>query len=133
MNRITISGNITRDGELTFLPSTGTAKLSISIAVNDGYGDTQKTYFIPVAIWGNSAEKLADKLLKGTKVLVNGKLTITNYEDKQGNKRSFTEVVADKFNGIEFMGGKKVDDTRAGEMFNNGEYTSSAEGEDMPW
>lgn len=107
MNIVVLKGRLTKDAELSFLGGKGTAKLTFNLAVDDGFGENKKTYFIPVTVWGKSAEGLSSSLIKGTMIAVKGKLRYEGYEDKEGNKKWATEVVADLFGGIEFCGGGK--------------------------
>ena len=102
MNKITISGNVAKDVELRMTAGKGTPVATTSVAVNDGYGENKKTYFVNVVVWGKQAEFFANNVLKGQKVWVNGKLTIRDYEAKDGTKRYVTEVVADMFDGVEW-------------------------------
>ena len=101
-NRIFISGNVARDIELRMTAGKGTPVATTSIAVNDGYGENKKTYFVNIVVWGKQAEFFANNVLKGQKVWVNGKLVIRNYEAKDGTKKYITEVVADMFDGVEW-------------------------------
>ena len=102
MNRIIISGRVVKDPELRMTAGKGTPVATTSIAVNDGYGENKKTYFVNIVVWGKQAEFFANNVLKGQKVWVNGKLTIRDYEAKDGTKRYVTEVVADMFDGVEW-------------------------------
>ena len=102
MNKVTISGNVAKDIELRMTAGKGTPVATTSIAVNDGYGENKKTYFVNIVVWGKQAEFFANNVLKGQKVWVNGKLTIRDYEAKDGTKRYVTEVVADMFDGVEW-------------------------------
>ena len=102
MNKITISGNVAKDVELRMTAGKGTPVATTSIAVNDGYGENKKTYFVNIVVWGKQAEFFANNVLKGQKVWVNGKLVIRDYEAKDGTKRYVTEVVADMFDGVEW-------------------------------
>lgn len=102
MNNVSIIGNLVRDNELKYTQS-GRAVLSNVVAINEGFGDKQKTYFIPFVAWEKQAENTANYTGKGSKVAVNGKITSRNYEDKQGNKRTVIEVVANPYQGIEFL------------------------------
>ena len=101
-NRIFISGNVARDIELRMTAGKGTPVATTSIAVNDGYGENKKTYFVNIVVWGKQAEFFANNVLKGQKVWVNGKLVIRDYEAKDGTKKYITEVVADMFDGVEW-------------------------------
>lgn len=106
MNTIIIMGRLTKDSDLTFTAGKGTAKLRFTVAVDDGFGDNKKTYFIPVSSWGKSAEGLSAILIRGTQVVIKGKLRYEAYDDKDGNKRWSTEVVADLFGGVKLCGSK---------------------------
>jgi len=99
LSPVTIIGNITADPEMVFLPS-GTAKLSFSVAVNYVWYDDknekqEKVSFINVIAWRWVAENFARVGEKGIGVIVSGRLEQRSYEDKEGNKKSVTEVVAE--------------------------------------
>jgi single-strand DNA-binding protein len=96
---ITITGNITQDPEMRFMPS-GAGKLSFSVACShfwtDQAGEKQeKTSFFNVVAWRNLAEDAANILEKGMRVVVTGRLEQRSYEDKEGNNRSIVEISAD--------------------------------------
>ena len=105
INSVTISGNLTRDGELRRTQS-GMAILSMSVAVNDRRKNNQTgewedvPNFIDAIMFGKRAESLANHLVKGTKVCIAGKLRYSSWQDKQGQKRSKIEVIVDE---IELM------------------------------
>lgn len=103
INRVTISGNLTRDAELRQTAS-GMAVLGFSVAVNDRVkGEdgqwTDRPNFIDCSMFGTRAEKIAPYLSKGTKVTIAGKLRWSQWE-RDGQKRSKVEVIVDE---IEFM------------------------------
>ena len=102
MNRIIISGRVVKDPELRMTAGKGTPVATTTIAVNDGYGENKKTYFIPIVVWGKQGESFANNVVKGQKVWVNGKLVINEYEAKDGTKRSKPEVWADMYDGVEW-------------------------------
>lgn len=96
---VTLVGNITADPKLEYL-SSGTAKLSFSIACNhywtDQSGEKQeKTSFFNIVAWRTLAEDAGNVLAKGSKVVVTGRLEQRSWEDKEGGKRSTVEVLAD--------------------------------------
>lgn len=107
MNSISIIGNLVRDNELKYTQS-GRAVLSNVVAINEGFGDKQKTYFIPFVAWEKQAENAANYTGKGSKIAVNGKITSRSFEDKQGNKRTVVEVVANPYQGIEFLNNRNT-------------------------
>lgn len=105
INRVMISGNLTRDPELRSTPG-GMAVLALGVAVNDRRKNQQtgewEDYpnFIDCSMFGSRAEAIAQYLQKGTKVAIEGKLRYRSWENQQGEKRSKVEVVVDE---IEFM------------------------------
>jgi single-strand DNA-binding protein len=106
INRVNITGNLTRDPELRSTGS-GMAVLQMGVAVNDRRKNAQTgewedaPNFIDVVMFGARAESVSRFLSKGAKVAVEGKLRWSSWEDKTtGAKRSKIEVVADD---IEFM------------------------------
>ena len=106
INKIVLTGNLTKNPEVKYTQS-GKAVAMFSIAVNDGFGDNQKTYYPNIVVWGKTAETVGNNLVKGSKVGVVGKLTTSSYDNSAGQKVYVTEVVADMYGGIEFLGSKK--------------------------
>jgi single-strand DNA-binding protein len=96
---VTISGNLTGDPELTFTAS-GQARCAFSVAVNHVWYDQsnekqEKTSYFNVVAWRFAGEHAARTLEKGLPVIVVGRLEQRSYDDKDGVKRSITEVIAD--------------------------------------
>ena len=104
INRVVISGNLTRDPELRRTQS-GMAILNIGVAVNDRRRNQQTgewedyANYIDCVLFGNRAESLSNILAKGMKVAIEGKLRWSQWE-RDGQKRSKIEVVVDD---LEFM------------------------------
>ena len=104
INRVIISGNLTRDPELRRTQS-GMAIMSFGVAVNDRRRNQQTgewedyANFVDCTMFGNRAESLSNYLSKGTKVAIEGKLRWSQWE-RDGQKRSKLEVIVDE---IEFM------------------------------
>ncbi len=104
INRVCISGNLTRDAELRVTAS-GMPVLALSVAVNDRRKNPQSgewedyPNFVDCTMFGTRAEKLAQYLTKGTKVAIEGKLRYSSWE-RDGQRRSKLEVTVDE---IEFM------------------------------
>ena len=93
LNHIIIMGRLTRDPELRHTQS-GTAVASFSLAV-DRDGKDKGTDFINVTAWKNTAEFVCKYLTKGRMAVVEGRLQIRDWKDKEGNNRRSAEVVAD--------------------------------------
>lgn len=96
MNKCIFVANLCKDVEKRET-ATGKVVAHFTIAVN-GYNDT--TDFFTVNVWGNQAEHCAKYLKKGSKVLVEGEIHNRSYEDRDGNKRTVTEITA---NNVEFL------------------------------
>lgn len=117
INRVNISGNLTRDPELRSLPS-GTQVLSFGVAVNDrvrnqttGNWEDRPNY-VDCVVFGNRAEPLNRFLSKGSKVAIEGKLRWSQWQDKQtGSNRSKLEVVVDQ---VEFLSPRDQDQQQGG-------------------
>lgn len=104
MNKCILIGRLTRDPELRYTQS-GTPVCSESLAVRrptarDGEDDAD---FINITIWGKAAENLAKYKRKGGQIAIEGRLQVSNYTDREGEKRWKTEVVA---NSVEFIGSR---------------------------
>ena len=102
MNKVIISGRLTRDSELSYIASTSTPKMSFSLAVERNYQkdkNNKKVDFINCEMIGKHTENLTQYVTKGKQILVEGELNIDNYE-KDGEKRSFTKVKVDR---LEFL------------------------------
>lgn len=104
MNKTIITGNLCSNPELRFIPS-GTAVCEVSIANNRKFKDKEETIFIDVVIFGKQAENLHKYLEKGSKVLVEGRLTQDRWTDKTTQKpRTKLKLTAEN---VEFIGGKQ--------------------------
>ena len=115
MNKVVLIGRLVKDAELKYTPGVGTAVSTFTLAV-DNYNSKEKKNdadFIPIVLWGRSAESLAQYLVKGTQVAVAGRISTRSYDAKDGTKRYVTEVVADMFNGVKLLGGKKADNSNS--------------------
>ena len=118
MNKIIVTGGLGRDSELKAVGDKSV--LEFSIAVNSSYRKEDPPSWWQCSIWGARAEKLAQYLTKGTRLIVEGEPKIRQYEDKDGNKRMSAEIFV---NNIEFMGGKN--DTGGGSQSSDTSYDDS--------
>jgi len=135
INRVVISGNLTRDPELRST-SGGTAVLQMGVAVNDRRKDPQSgewkdfPNFVDCIMFGSRAESVTRYLSKGSKVVIEGKLRWSSWE-KDGKKRTKLEVVVDD---LEFAGAKTEGGIGSSPQ-HKGSYTPtpSAYEEDIPF
>ena len=86
MNNVNIIGNITKDIELKYTQNKK-AVTTVTLAINEGYGDNQKTYFIDIQVWEKQAENLQKYCGKGSKIAKAGKLIQQTWE-YEGKKLS---------------------------------------------
>ena len=96
---ITVVGNLTRDPELRFTTGgRGTANFGIAVSrryqVNNEW--QEQTSFFNIVAWGTLAENAAATLNKGHRVIVTGRLEQRSYDDKEGQKKSIVEIIADE-------------------------------------
>ena len=94
LNRIILIGRLTKDPELRYTNS-GAPVCSFTLAVDSGFGDNKRTDFINIVVWNKQGESCSQYLSKGKLAAVDGRLQIRNYDDRDGNKRYVTEVIAD--------------------------------------
>ncbi|MDR3021865.1 MAG: single-stranded DNA-binding protein [Clostridiales bacterium] len=100
MNKVVLVGNLTRDPELSTI-SSGISVCKFGIAVNNQFGGEQKEAdFFNIVAWRGLADNCAKYLVKGNKVAISGRISIRNVEDKDGNKRTYVDIVADD---VEFL------------------------------
>jgi single-strand DNA-binding protein len=92
-NRVILVGNLTRDPEIRYTQS-GKGVTKFSLAVNNPR-NKEETTFVDIVAWDKLGETCNTYLKKGTNCLVEGRLVIRSYDDKDGNKRKATEVVID--------------------------------------
>lgn len=115
INKVFISGNLTRDCELRSTAS-GTAVLGFGVAVNDRRKNPQTgewesvPNFVDCLIFGRRAEAVNRYIQKGSKVALEGRLRYSSWEAKDGSRRSKLEVVIDE---IEFMSGQETQQGQA--------------------
>lgn len=129
INRVVISGNLTRDPELRRTQS-GMAILTFGVAVNDRRRNPQTgewedyANYIDCTMFGNRAESLSNYLSKGTKVTIEGKLRWSQWE-RDGQKRSKIEVIVDE---LEFMSQRNSQGSFSNQGSANSGYQGNAGG-----
>lgn len=106
MNKVILVGHLTKDPEIKYT-QTGKVVATFTLAVNRAYKEKEAD-FIPIVVWGKVAEVCGDNIGKGSRVLIDGRLQVRSYEDKTGQRRWVTEVVA---HTVEFLDGKRKEDT----------------------
>lgn len=106
VNKVILVGNLGRDPELRFTPS-GRPVAKFSVATSERWVDQdnqrqERTEWHNVVVWGKQAEACGQYLSKGRQVYVEGSIRSRSYDDKDGNKRYVTEIIA---RDVRFLGG----------------------------
>ena len=104
-NLVVLTGRLTADPELK-TTTNGVSVSSFRIAVDRAYqkqGEERQADFIDIVAWRQTADFVCRYFKKGSMIAVQGSIQTRNYEDKQGNKRTAVEVVADN---VSFCGSK---------------------------
>jgi single-strand DNA-binding protein len=123
INRVVLTGNLTRDPELRSLPS-GTSVCNLRVACNTrrqgASGEwVDKPNYFDVTVWGAQGENCAQYLSKGRPVAVDGRLEWREWQDKEGNKRQSVDIVADS---VQFLGSRE-----GGENGGSGRFTPQSD------
>lgn len=105
VNKVILIGNLGADPELKYTPSDRPV-CNLSVATNDSYKDKsgqrqERTEWHRVTVWGELGEACSKYLAKGRSLYLEGRLQTRSWEDKQGQKRYSTDIVADR---VVFLG-----------------------------
>lgn len=100
MNAVQIIGRTTKDVEVRYNGDMAIGKFTV--AIDDGYGEKKRTNFIPVTVFGKTAESCEKFLAKGRLVAVQGKIQTGSYTNKNGDKVYTTDVIGDKVQFLEW-------------------------------
>ncbi len=127
MNNINLIGRLTKNVELA-TTQTGKTKASFTLAVERKYGkENQNADFINCEAWENTAKFMAQYMHKGDRIGLTGRLAIDKYQDKNGETKTYTKVIA---NEVYFADGKKdVEKENAGIDLINSAFNIDSIGE----
>jgi single-strand DNA-binding protein len=105
VNKVILVGNLGKDPEVRFTPS-GRAVAKFSIATTESWmdqesGRQERTEWHNIVVWGKQAESCGQYLAKGRQVFIEGAIRSRSYDDKEGNKRYITEIIAQR---VQFLG-----------------------------
>ena len=136
VNKVILVGNLGRDPEVRFTAG-GKAVARFSVATSEVWNDAEgarqeRTEWHNVVVWGKQGETCGQYLQKGRQVYVEGSIRTRQYDDKDGNKRYITEVIAQR---VQFLGGRG-DAPRGGVSGSGGEDVPPApvpEDDDIPF
>jgi single-strand DNA-binding protein len=131
LNRIIVMGRMTRDPELRRTNS-GTAVASFAVAVDRDFksqSGEKETDFIDVVAWRNTAEFVSKYFSKGRMAVVDGRLQLRDWTDKDGNKRRSAEIVADSV----YFGDSKRDGGDTVQSEPQDDFSEIADDGDLPF
>ncbi len=127
-NKVILVGNLTRDPQVRYTPG-GSAVAEVGLAVNRSWFDKnsnsrkEETTFVDVTLWGRTAEVASEYLTKGRSVLIEGRLQLDQWDDKEsGQKRSKLKVVGEN---MTMLGGRGESGGGGGGGQSGGGYCSS--------
>ncbi|MDK8182077.1 single-stranded DNA-binding protein [Paenibacillus sp. UMB4589-SE434] len=115
LNKFIGIGRWSSEIKLNYTPN-GKAVANANIAINDRYGDDESTTFLPVVMWGKTAENTAQYSNKGKLVAVVGRIQVRSWESDNG-KRYVTEVVADNVQFLESNRSQQQDNSGSTDPF----------------
>lgn len=121
LNKVMLIGNVVRDPELRYTPQ-NTAACSLSVATNRSWtgndgSEQEAVEYHRIVAWGKLGEICNQILSKGRKVYVEGRLQTRNWETKEGEKRTTTEVIADQVIALDSRGGAEGGEPRSNDSF----------------
>ena len=130
-NLAILTGRLTANPELKTTPN-GISVTTFTIAVNRNYraGEEQETDFINIVAWRQTAEFITKYFKKGNLIGIEGAIQTRNYQDKNGNKRTAFEVVA---NEVHFIESKRNNDTQNQSSDNTDDFTELDGDDDLPF
>jgi single-strand DNA-binding protein len=137
VNKVILIGNLGGDPELRSTPS-GTSVATFTLATNENWTDKdgskqERTEWHRIVTWGKLAEICGQYLRKGRQVYIEGRLQTRSWEDKQGNQRKTTEIVARE---MQMLGGRGEDENNRGATAETPEFaaeTVKIEDDDLPF
>ena len=141
LNCAIVMGRLTADPEIRTTTS-GVSVTSFTVAVDRRFvrqGEERQADFIDVTAWRQTAEFVCKYFRKGSMIAVQGAIQTSNYEDKNGNKRKRTEIVADE---VSFCGSKSEGSRGGGNVFqqapafttaDEGTFTEIPDEDDLPF
>ena len=133
LNKVILIGNLGRDPEVRYTPD-GTAVATFSIATSEEWSDRstgekkERTEWHRIVAYRKLAEICGEYLAKGRQIYVEGRLQTREWEDKEGNKRTTTEILASQM----LMLGTRTSANAAGNAAGSSPFSSPAAGPEMP-
>ena len=138
VNKVILVGNLGADPDMRHTPG-GAGVCELRLATNESWTDRngqrqERTEWHRIVVWGKRAEVVSKYLSKGRQIYVEGRIRTRSWDDKEGNKRYTTEIIA---NDVQFLGsgnprGDAIDNAPPAEPDYGGGYGGSSD-EDIPF
>ena len=135
MNKVMLIGNVGRDPEVR-MTTTGTKKVSFSLATSQKYKDTageykEKTQWHNIVCWGKLGDLVEKMVFKGTSLFIEGEITYRKWEDQNGVSKTITEINGNNF---QILGAKANEQKRdQNQSSSQADYNSVVEEDDLPF
>jgi|SRR5947209_7470088 len=129
INRVIITGNLTKDPDLSSIPGSGTSVCTLRVAVNGRRKNPESQQwedapnYFDVTVWGAQGENCAKFLKKGRGVAVDGRLRWREWTAPEGHKRQAVDIIAES---VQFLGGGR-DDAGSGNGFSSSVPTTESD------
>jgi single-strand DNA-binding protein len=133
INRVTLTGRLTKDPELRTFPESNNAVCNLRVAVNGRRKNAQtnqwedQANFFDITVWGQQGENCSRFLGKGRQIAVDGRLRHRQWTTQEGQNRSAVDIIADS---VQFLGGR--DDAPGGGNGNGFSSNAQAAESDVP-
>ncbi|MBQ3034287.1 MAG: single-stranded DNA-binding protein [Deferribacterales bacterium] len=121
-NKVVLLGNVTRNPDVRSIPGSGTTVARTGLAVNHRFKDKEDVMFIDITAFGRNAEILGEFVTKGSPILVDGRLSMSSWE-QDGVKRTRHEVIVESF---QMLGSRKDRTENPGNSMDDGNSAPSA-------
>jgi single-strand DNA-binding protein len=130
MNKTVLVGRLVKDPEIRYTANNQTPNAKFTLAVNrmKKVENQPDADFVPIVVWGKSAENCGKYIAKGSLVAVAGRIQTRTWDDTEGKKHYATEVIADEVNFLDKKGETKGQAVQEG----NG-FTPTEEEDDLPF
>lgn len=137
VNRVTLIGRLGRDPELRYTPS-GAAVARFSLATDENRKGQdgqwhQETTWHNIVIWGQSAERASETLKKGALIYLEGKISVRDWEDKEGQKRTSFEIIGFTFRNLSPRPGTSESFGESGSSSSEPTHSGAPMDEDLPF
>lgn len=133
VNKMILQGRMCGDAEMRMTQS-GTPVCSFRVAWNETVKERETKLFLPCVAWQGTAELVSKYFPKGKEIVVEGKLATREYEDRDGNKRSVTEMTVER---VHFCGSKQDGGQSGGQSYGTGKAqfveVDEDPGDDLPF